>query len=362
MQFVVSALLLIGTAVIYKQLNFIKNKDLGYDKSNLIYLPMEGELGNKQEALKTALAQNPLTNVFSIISDLPANLITGDFDIHWEGKDPNAQFLFPNIVADKNFIDVFQMDLLAGRSFSKNSRENNDYVINETAARIMGMEVENAIGKSLTFRGNKGTIIGVVQDFNYKPLQYAIEPLLLEHSEQGAITVIRTSPQSTEQTIDALENIYSTLNPDYPLVYNFVDADLDAQYEGEQQMGTIFNVFALLAIFISCLGLYGLSAFMTEQRFKEIGIRKVLGASVLKLVDMLSRDFLRLVLVAFIIAVPMAWYLLDNWLQDFAFHITMQWWMFALAGCTVLFIALSTVSYQSIKAANANPVKSLRTE
>lgn len=361
-QFVVSVLLLIGTAVIYKQLNYIKNKNLGYDKSNLIYIPMEGEMWGKQEALKIALAQDPLTSNFSVISDLPANLNTGDFDIQWEGKDPNAQYLFPNIVTDKNFIDVFQMNLLEGRSFSKTSADNNDYVINETAARTMGMEVENAVGKSLTFRGAKGTIVGVVEDFNYKPLQYAIEPLLLQHSERGSITVVRVAPESTGQTINALEKIYASLNPAYPLVYNFVDSDIDAQYKGEQQMGTIFNVFAILAIFISCLGLYGLSAFTTEQRFKEIGIRKVLGASVLKLVNMLSKDFLRLVLIAFVVAVPVAWYLMHKWLQDFAFRIDIPWWMFAMAGFVVLFIALSTVSYQSIKAANANPVNSLRRE
>ncbi|RKN82900.1 ABC transporter permease [Ulvibacterium marinum] len=361
-QFVVSILLLIGTTVIYTQLNFIQNKNLGYDKSNLIYIPMEGELWGKQEALKTALEQNVLTRDFSIISDLPANLVTGDFDIHWEGKDPNSQVLFPHINADENFLDVFQMTLLEGRGFSKTSSDNHDYLINETAVKIMGMDVENAVGKSLTFRENKGTIIGVVKDFNYKPLQYAIEPLVLQHRKEGSLAVIRTAPKSTENTIAVLEGIYGALNPAYPLSYNFVDTSLDAQYKGEQQMGTIFNVFALLAIFISCLGLYGLSSFMTEQRFKEIGIRKVLGASALRLVNMLSQDFIKLVIIAFFLAIPISWYAMNKWLQEFAFRIDIQWWMFGLAGFSVLFIALSTVSFQSLKAANADPVKSLRTE
>nr|WP_298923621.1 ABC transporter permease [uncultured Allomuricauda sp.] len=361
-QFVVSVLLMIGTTVIYKQLTFIKNKNLGYDKSNLIYIPMEGEMWGKQEALKTALAQNPLTSDFSIVSDIPANLVSGDFDIHWEGKDPNEQILFPSIMADENFLDVFQMTLLNGRKFSKTSFENKDYIINETAVKVMGMNIEDIIGKTLTFRGDKGTIIGVVKDFNYKQLQYAIEPLLIQHRNHGNIAVVRTAPKSTEGTIAALENIYQTLNPAYPLVYNFVDANLDSQYKGEQQMGSIFKVFAILAIFISCLGLYGLSAFMTEQRFKEIGIRKVLGANAIRLVNMLSKDFLKLVFIAFVLAVPLAWFIMNKWLEEYAFHIEIQWWMFALAGLTVLFVALSTVSYQSLKASLANPIKSLRTE
>lgn len=361
-QFVISVLLLVGTIVIYKQLNFIKDKNLGFDKSNLIYVPMEGEIWGKMEALRTALAENALTKDFSIMSDLPSNLLTGDFAIHWEGKDPNQQILFPNIRADEDFLDVFQMSLLNGRSFSKNSSENNDYIINETAVRIMGMDIESAIGKSLTFRGDKGTIIGVVKDFNFKPLQYAIEPLVLQHAKRGNLTVIKAAPNSTENTIAALEKIYGTLNPAYPLSYNFVDSNLDAQYKGEQQMGAIFNVFALLAIFISCMGLYGLSAFMAEQRFKEIGIRKVLGASALRLVNMLSQDFLRLVFMAFVLALPIAWYVMKQWLQGFAFHIELQWWMFLLAGLIVLIIALSTVSYQSLRASLANPIKSLRTE
>nr|WP_299386337.1 ABC transporter permease [Allomuricauda sp.] len=361
-QFVVSVLLLIGTLVVYKQLNYIKDKNLGFNKSNLLYLPMEGEMWEKIDALKTELAQNSLTKDFSIVSDLPANLETGDFDIQWDGKDPNQQVLFPSIRADERFLDVFQMTLLHGRGFTKSSFENNDYVVNETAAKIMGLDVDKAIGKSLTFRGNKGVIVGVVQDFNFKPLQYNIEPLVMSHNGYGAYAVIRTLPNSTSNTLSVLEEIYSSLNPAYPLVYNFMDASLDAQYKGEQQMGSIFNVFALLAIFISCMGLYGLSAFMVEQRFKEIGVRKVLGASAIRLVNMLSRDFMKLVLLAFVLATPLAWIAMGRWLRDFAFHIEIQWWMFALAMVGSLSVAMATVSFQAFRAARANPIKSLRTE
>ncbi len=362
LQFATSVLLLVGTMVIYSQLNYIRDKNLGYNKSNLIYVPMEGEIFGKQDALRTALEQNPLTADFSIISDLPANLESGDFAVTWEGKDPDAQILFPSIRADENFQKVFQMEMVEGRNFTSSSEENNDFIINETAAKIIGKDLGDVLGKSLTFYDRKGTIIGVVKDFNYKPLQYAIEPLILSHRRTGAVTVVRTAPEQTEATIASLEEIYATLNPAYPLAYGFVDSDLDAQYKGERQMGSIFNLFALLAIFISCLGLYGLSAFMTEQRFKEIGIRKVLGASMALLVNMLSRDFVRLVLLAFLIATPIAWYLMDGWLEGFAYRIDIQWWMFAATGLAILLVAITTVSYHSIRAANANPIKSIRTE
>jgi ABC-type antimicrobial peptide transport system permease subunit len=361
-QFAISVLLLIGTMVIYDQVNYIRDKNLGFDKSNLIYIPMEGEMFDKQEALKSALTQNKLTSDFSIISDIPANLVTGDFNVSWEGKDPNLQVFFPSIRSDERFLEVFQMQLLSGSNFSKTSFENHDYLVNETTVKTMGLTPEQAIGKNLRFRGNSGTILGVVKDFNFKPLQHAMEPLIIQHHKGGRYAVVKVAPNTIKPTIAALEKIYGRLNPAYPLTYNFMDAHLDAQYKGEQQMGAVFNVFALLAIFISCMGLYGLSAYMAEQRFKEIGIRKVLGASSLKLLHMLSKDYLKLVLAAFVLALPVAWYVMDLWLQEFAYHVELQWWMFALAGLILLLVALSTVSFQSLKASMANPIKSLRTE
>ena len=362
-QFAASVLLLISTAVVYNQLNFIKNKNLGFDKENLLYVPMEGEIQKKQDALKIALQQNPLTSNFSLVSELPTNLASGTFNVDWDGKDPNEQILFPNIAVDENFIDVFKIEVLNGRGFSKElSTDRTSFLVNETAVKTMGMTVDNAVGKRLTFQEREGTIIGVVKDFNYKHLQYEIEPLVLESNSGRGNVVVRLAANSAERTISALEEVYTTINPSYPFEYNFIDADLDAQYKGEKQMEVVFNLFAILAIFISCLGLYGLSAFMAEQRFKEIGVRKVLGASVLKLVNMLSWDLLKLVLVSFLIALPFAWYIMNLWLQGFAFHINISWSIFILAGVAVLFVAIATVSYQSIRAANANPIKSLRTE
>ncbi|MDO5973762.1 ABC transporter permease [Flavivirga jejuensis] len=362
-QFVVSVFLLVGTVVVYKQLNFIKDKDLGFDKSNLLYIPEKDGIYNKRSALKTVLQQNPLTSDFSMVSDLPTNLITGAVNVEWEGKDPNSKIIFPRIDIDENFTSVFQIETLRGRSFSKAfGTDASNYVINEKAMKVMGMNLETAIGKNISFQDKKGTIIGVVKDFNFKPLQYAIEPLILRFREKNNIVVVRTQPGKTEATIKALKEIYGNLNPAFPFAYNFVDKDLENQYRGEQQMGTVFNLFAILAIFISCIGLYGLSAFIAEQRIKEIGIRKVLGASIFGLVNMLSKDFFKLVLTALFIATPIAWYVMDTWLQDFAYHINIRWWMFALSGIAIVVIALTTISFQTIKAAITNPIKSLKTE
>ncbi len=362
-QFAVSLLLLVGTAVIYTQLNFIKDKNLGFEQENLLYVTMTGDLGTKRKALETALQQNPLTAEFSIVSDLPTNLATGNIDIQWDGKDPDMQKVIQSMRVDDYFLDVFKVKVLNGRGFSKDlAADSTNYLINEKAANLMGMNIENAVGQNLTFAEEKGKIIGVVKDFNFRPLQYGIEPLILRWNRFGGFAVVRTQASAVESTIHALEQICADLNPAYPLSYGFLNKDLENQYQSEQQMGTIFNIFAVLAIFISCLGLYGLSAFMAEQRVKEIGIRKVLGASVLGLVNMLSKDFLKLILIALLIAVPVAWYVMNLWLQNYAYHITIQWWMFVFAGLVVLFIAVSTISFQTIKAANTSPIKSIRTE
>jgi putative ABC transport system permease protein len=362
-QFVVSIILLVGTAVVYRQLNFIKNKNLGFEKSNLLYMPMSGEIWGKQPALKAELLQNPNTSDYSIISDLPTALVTGTIDVQWEGKDPKLQVVIPSIFIDENFTKVFGTKMLAGRSFSPSFKgDSSNFVINETFMHLTGMNINNAVGKNISYGGTKGSVIGVIKDFNVKPLQYSIDPLVLQLNKYGGYVMVRARPGNTEATINALSKISSDLNPAYLFTYDFLDKDLDNLYKGEQQMGSIFNLFAILAIFISCLGLYGLSAFMAEQRTKEIGVRKTLGASIFNIVSLLSAKFTRLIVVAIIIAVPASWWAINSWLQGFAYHINISWVIFLIACITALLIALLTVSYESIKAAVANPIKSLRTE
>lgn len=362
-QFVVAIVLLVGTAFVYQQLQFIKNKNLGFDKSNLLYIPMNGEIWGKQKALKSALQQSPLTSNFSIISDLPTALTSGTIDVEWEGKNPKSQVVIPSMDVDENFIDLFKMKMVAGRHFTTTfNGDSANYVINETAMRLMGLNAGNAVGKRLSFGDVKGMIIGVVKDFNYKPLQYVIEPLVLRLNRYGGIVMVRTAPGNTEATIKALDKVYASLNPAYPFSYTFLDKDLDNLYRSEQKMGSIFNLFAILAIFISCLGLYGLSAFLAEQRTKEIGVRKVLGASVTGIVYLLSTNFTKLILIAIVIAIPLSWYGIHQWLEGFAYHISVSWVVFALASLIVLVIAWLTVSYESVKAAITRPAVSLKAE
>ena len=362
-QFVVAILLLAGTAVVYQQLNFIKNKNLGFDNSNLLYMPMTGEMWSRQQALRTALQQNQLTADFSVVSDLPTALVTGTTDIDWPGRDPNLQVVIPSIDVDVHFTDIFKVKILAGRNFSTAMpTDSSNYIINEKMMQTMGMNIKNVVGQNIRFGDKKGTVIGVVNDFNFKPLQYAIEPLVLRFNKYGGLVMVRTQPGKTEATIDALKQISQTLNPAYPFSYNFLDKDLDNLYRGERQMGSIFNLFTALAVFISCLGLYGLSAFMAEQRTKEIGVRKVLGASVFSIVYLLSSNFTKLILIAICIAVPLSWLAIGKWLDGFAYRINISWTIYFVSCVVALCVAWLTVSYESVKAAVGNPVKSLRAE
>lgn len=361
-QFTVSIVLLVGTVVIYDQLTFIKNKNLGFDKANLLYMPMTGDIWNKQAALKAELTQNPLTANYTIINEMPTHVNNATIEVTWDGKDPNSQVVIPTMAAGDNFVDVFKMKILRGRGFSKDFNDTANYIVNEKALPIMGMTLDKAVGKSLTLHGKKGTIIGVLQDFNFKPIQQPIDPLIVELNVWGGNAVVRSSPGTTEATIKALGVISQKLNPSYPFSYNFLDQDLAALYKGEQQMGGIFNLFAILAILISCLGLYGLSAFMAQQRTKEIGVRKVLGASLFNIVYLLSTGFTRLVLIAVVIAVPLSWYAVHRWLQSFAYHVDIRWTVFVIAAVSAMMIAWLTVSYESIKAGITNPVKAIRSE
>ncbi len=363
LQFVVSIVLLAGTALVYKQLRFIKNMNLGFDKSNLLYMPMMGDMNDKQDALKGELKQNPLTSDFAISGNLPVSLSNGTVSVKWEGKDPNAQIIFPNLDVNEDFFNVYQLKMVSGRAFSRDFKaDSSNYVINEKAAQVMGMTSSNAIGQPLTQWGVKGVIVGVVKNFNYKPVQISIEPMIIRLNRNGGVVTVRTKPGTTAATLKVLERISSRLNPAYPFSYGFIDQDLANQYKGEQQMGNLFNIFAGLAIFISCMGLYGLSAFMAEQRTKEIGVRKVLGASVANVVYMLSTSFTRLILVAVLIAVPIAWYAMNQWLQGFAYHVEIGWIVFGAAALAALAIAWLTISFESVKAAVANPANSLRSE
>jgi len=363
MQFTASIVLLVGTVVVYKQLTFIQHRNLGFDRENLVYASMNGDLWSKYQTLRTTLEANSLTSNFTIVSDLPTQLANATIGVQWEGKDPASQPLFVNLAIDENFFDVFGTTLLSGRGFSKEfTADTSNYIVNEKALEIMGMDVETAVGQPLTFWDKPGTIIGVVKDFNFKPLHHSIEPLILRLNTWGGQVVVRSQPGQTEAVIAALGDIWKELNPAYPYSYSFVDQALADLYQTEKQLGYLFNLFSGLAILISCLGLYGLSAFLAERRTKEIGVRKALGASVTGVVYLLSHSFTRPVAIAMIVATPLAWYGMTRWLSGFAYHISVDWTAFLFAFAVSLIIAWLTVSFETFKAAKINPAESLRNE
>jgi predicted permease len=362
-QFAVSISLIVGTGIVYRQLKYIQQLNLGYDKENLVYVRMSGDLWSKYDALRTRLGSNRLTSQYSFISDLPTTSSGATISVEWKGKDPNTQPLFYNLAIDEHFEEVFKATLLDGHGYGENAQADSvNIIVNETALKTMDMPLESAVGTRITVWGDERTIIGVVKDFNFKPVQEPIGPMFLNRNTWGGYAIVRTLPGETENTIETLQQICKELNPSYPFEYSFVDQDIANLYQAEQRLGSLFNIFAVLAIVISCLGLYGLSAYLAERRTRELGIRKVLGASGFQLVYLLSATFTRPILIATAIAVPLAWYGMNEWLTGFAYHITIDWTIFVVAFLSALIIAWLTVSFESIKAARTNPVNSLRSE
>jgi putative ABC transport system permease protein len=365
LQFSISVILMVSTLVVNNQLKFIRNRDMGFNKENLLYLqmPQIGDLQHNYGALKASLTENNNITDYTLVEHLPTDLTTGTTDVKWDGKDPNKQIIFPHIGIDGNFIKTFGMHMVAGRPFDDNNEsDHSNYILNEAAVKVMGMSASSAIGKLITMNDNKGEIIGVVKDFNFKPVQQNIGPLILRYTKQGGFVVIRTKPANMQQNIANLKAVFQKIYPDYPFSYGFVDQDLSRLYLSEQRMGGLFNIFSVVSIIISCLGLFGLATFAAQKRIKEIGVRRVLGASATGIVALLARDFVKLVAVALIAAFPLAWWMMGKWLDNYVYRIHISWWMFALSGILTLLIALLTVSSQAIKAALANPVKSLKTE
>ena len=364
-QFVVSVVLIVSTLVVYQQLHFISSRYPGFDKDNLLYvkMPQTGDLHDNTQALKSSMAQLSGVSDYTITNYLPVYLPTGTTDIEWPGKDPAVKDAIPHLSVDPHFIQTFRMQMKSGRFFSEAFKgDDKNYVVNESALKMMRVDAAAAIGMPLELNGHKGQIIGVVKDFNFKPVQQAIEPLILKTNNSGGYLVVRTAPGSIEKTMAQVKRVFDKIYPNNPFAYNFVDKDLDRLYIAEQQMGRLFNVFAVLSVIISCLGLFGLAAFTARKRIKEIGIRKVLGANETNIVAMLSKDFLKLVLIALIFAFPIAWWTMEKWLQNFVYRIELSWWIFIVAGVIAILIAFITVSYQSVRAAFSDPVKNLRSE
>ncbi|WP_152268413.1 ABC transporter permease [Agriterribacter humi] len=362
-QFALSIVFIVGMIVIYKQMNYVQTINLGYDRENLVYIPIEGDLVKNYAQFKEEAGKIPGILSISKMRNSPTVIEHHTSSIGWPGKDPNLTVSFSDGVVGYDFVKTMKLELKDGRDFSRDfGTDSASFLLNETAAAKMGYK--DPVGQPVSWGNRPGKIIGVLKDFHFNSIHQSIEPLILRLDENwgwGTI-LVRAGAGKTKATITGLEKIGKSLNPKFPFTYQFSDLEYMKLYKSEQVVSKLSNYFAFLAVFISCLGLLGLAMFTAEQRTKEIGVRKVLGASVPNIIALLSSYFIKLVLVAILIASPIAWYAMNRWLQGFAYKIDIIWWIFALAGLLTIGVALLTVGYQSIKAAVANPVKSLRTE
>ena len=364
-QFATSIILITGSIIIYKQISFISNKNLGFEKENVVVINRNDNLGKNYTAFKNDLLQLPsVKNIGFGGSNIFTVPITTT-DPVWQGKPVNSSVSFKVFRCDEGFIPTMNIELLAGRNFSGvNNHDSANYIINKKAMEVMGLTPENVIGSDLEMWSGKGKIIGLTNDFNNDNLHRGIEPLIFLYSGTiGSNYFIRIDgnvPVNT--TLASIEKRFKKYSPAYPFEYSFLDEVFAKEYRTEMIIGKLSLIFTTIAVLISCLGLFGLVAYSAAKRTKEIGVRKVLGASVSNIVALLSEDFIKLVAIAFVIAAPVAYFFMHRWLQDFAYRINISWWIFLLAGSFAIAIALATISFQAIKAAIANPVKSLRTE
>ncbi|MDB5133494.1 MAG: FtsX-like permease family protein [Mucilaginibacter sp.] len=372
-QFTVSTVLIVCTIVVYKQLLYTQSMDLGFTKENILIVADANRLDKSEESFRQELLRLPEVANASISTSLPTqNSFTDSYipeptadNVNAAGKDIQLS----SFIVDEAFVPTLKLQMLNGRNFSKGFTDSASVILNETAVKQIGWS--DPIGKIITYPGGndaKFKVVGVVKDFNTESLHSTVMPFALFYTTSGtyhnntSYIAVRIKPGDYNKAISSIQNKWKAFMPDNPFEYSFMDEEFDALYRTDQTIGKVFSVFTFLSITVACLGLLGLAMYTAERRTKEIGIRKVLGASVQNVVSMLSKDFLKLVIVASVIAFPIAWYAMNKWLQDFAYPTTINWWIFALAGAITLIIAFATVSFQSIKAALMNPVKSLRSE
>lgn len=359
-QFTLSSVLIVAVIVIYQQMQFIQNTDAGYEKNNVIRFSAEGSIAAKREAFIADLKRIPgVTNASSTHHKMVGSGYRHSA-MDWPGKAPDQDIIFHALEVDYDFIETMGIKMKEGRSFSRSfGTDSAGIILNETAVKVM--ELKDPLGKTIRHRGVDARVIGVVKDFHLESLHESIKPGYMFLWPGGTIVAsVRSANQ--RQTIAAIERLYGQYNPGFPFTFNFLDEAYQKQYDSETRLSELSKYFAGLAIIISCLGLFGLAAFTAQKRRKEIGVRKVVGASVANITTMLSKDFLKLIFISLTIAFPVSWWLMNNWLQNFAYRVSISSSVFVITAVSVLFITLFTISFQSIKAAMANPVKSLRTE
>ncbi|MEM9723470.1 MAG: FtsX-like permease family protein, partial [Bacteroidota bacterium] len=362
-QYATSIAMIIGSIAIYQQFQFIKRKDLGYEKDHVLSIPIsfrDNQLRESLATLKTDWLSHPQIEGVSTSGTLPIYVSSSTTINDDKGSPKDDDLVVYENRVDYDFLDLYNIPLLAGRNFSPDFPTDLEkgYILNETAAKSLGWTAQEAVGKHFTHMGEE-TVIGVVKDFHIHPMRMEIAPLMMLLN-QGfySFVSIKVRPDNLSQTLDFLKETFQANSP-YPFEYSFLDARFNRLYQDDQRLGSILGFFTLLAFLVASLGLFGLAAFSATQRTKEIGIRKVMGATVKHIVRMLSVDFMRLVLVGFLIAIPIAWYAIHTWLEGFAYGIEMKWWVFGLVGLSAMLIAFLTISFQSIKAALMNPLECL---
>ena len=368
-QFFISVSLITGTIIVYQQMKYIREKKLGYDKEQLLIIANSWLLGKNERVLRDELLKDSRVANVTISSYRPAGWSDNNNALSYPEGQENRLTTSLEYKIDERYIPTLSIEMAAGRNFSAQfPTDSVAMIINESAVKVLGYKNDNdALGKRIIRQNSdRGTnipytIVGIVKDFHFKSLHEAITPLLMVLNP-GSGLIIKAKTKDVAGLLATIKNRWQTFGPEEPIDYAFMDELYNRTYEAEQKTGTILNIFALLTILVACLGLFGLATYTAEQRSKEIGIRKVLGASVTQVTSMLSKEFVKLVLIACIIAFPLSYWAMNKWLQDFAYRINISWWVFVLAGIAALLIALFTVSFKAIKAALANPVKSLRTE
>ena len=365
-QFLISVILIVGATTIYKQLLFIKDKNLGFNKENIVRIPVQSELRDpaKQEILKQKLLMSPGILSVSVCNSNFTNwqFTANENDISWEGKQPSDKIEMEINAVDFDYLNTFGMEMADGRFFSNEfpTDGNGAVILNEAA--VKALNIENPVGQQFGYHGNR-KIIGVVKDFNFSSLHQEINPLiLLIDPYQYQSAYIKLSGDNIAGALQFIEQSVQQVIPDYMFGYSFLDDNLNKLYKTEQSAGKILSVFSMLAVLIACLGILGLIIYITENRTKEIGIRKVNGAKISEILALMNKGFVKWVVIAFVIATPIAYYAMHKWLENFAYKTSLSWWIFALAGVLALGIALLTVSFQSWKAATRNPVEALRYE
>jgi ABC-type antimicrobial peptide transport system permease subunit len=366
LQFSFAIILIICTIIVKQQIDHARDREVGYNKSNLVYHFLTGDLPKKYDLVKNELLSSGAATAVCRTSSPLTESYSDSWGFEWEGKAPDDKTDFYRFCADQDLIATTGIKLIKGRDFNLREYPTDSLgmILNESAVKAMGFKEPHILGQIVKDNDKSWHVVGVIKDFILTSPYTPISPMIIEGAKGwfSTIQIKLNDANSTAQSLKKAEAIFKKYNPEYPFEYNFVDEDYSQKFDDEKRTGTLAALFAGLTIFISCLGLFGLATYMAENRVKEIGVRKVLGASVTGVVSLLSKDFLKLVIVAFFIAAPVAWWAMHKWLESYPYRVPIRWWVFVLAGVLSMGIALMTVSWQAIRAALANPARSLRSE